>query len=244
MSTPTTPSTRPAIWAEAGTVVNPSTGLQQSGYVAGKPGRGVTNWLLNWLDNAVQWLLVTMLMGIANYDGSKDYAVGARVQDATSHKTYRCTNANGPSTAVKPVTDTGFWIPWGHTDAEVNSQVDAKIGTLSGSATTLTPNNGATVFDAHHFNAPGTTHKQIAFRLRVVVGSDFTAAVVLSGDALFNTGAKHVFASISDNQFSPSSLGVIGWLVDGSTIHVMVTGIGTEGGGPTTCDVDVLVTGW
>jgi hypothetical protein len=197
--------------------------------------------LLNWLDNAVQWLLVTLLMGITNYDASKDYAVGARVQDATSHKTYRCTTTNGPGTAVKPVTDTGFWIPWGHTDAEVNSQVDAKIGTLSGPATTLTPNNGATVFDAQHFNAPGTTHKQIAFRLRVVVGSSFSAAVTLSDDALFNTGAKHVFVSITDTQFLPSAVGVIGWLTSGAVINVLVTGtMGTA----TACDVDVLVTGW
>ena len=57
MSTPTTPATRPAIWAESGTTVEPDTGSQQSGFVAGKPGRGKTNWLLNWLDNAVQFLL-------------------------------------------------------------------------------------------------------------------------------------------------------------------------------------------
>ena len=67
MSTPTTPSSRPAIWAEAGTVVDPSTGLQQSGYVAGKPGRGVTNWLFNWLDNACQYIL-------ANYIKTSDAA--------------------------------------------------------------------------------------------------------------------------------------------------------------------------
>lgn len=53
----TTPSARPAIWAESGDTTAPSTGEQQSGYVAGKPSRRKTNWLLNWLDNAVQYLL-------------------------------------------------------------------------------------------------------------------------------------------------------------------------------------------
>jgi len=52
-----TPATREAVWAESGDVTTPSTGEQQAGFVAGKPSRRKTNWLLNWLDNAVQWVL-------------------------------------------------------------------------------------------------------------------------------------------------------------------------------------------
>ena len=57
MSTPTSPSARSAIWAESGDTTAPSTGEQQSGYAAGKPSRRKTNWLLNWIDNAVQWVI-------------------------------------------------------------------------------------------------------------------------------------------------------------------------------------------
>ena len=74
MSTPTTPAARSAIWAESGTKVEPDTGSQQSGFAAGKPGRGKTNWLLNWLDNAVQFLLgapsAVVSSGIAASNGA------------------------------------------------------------------------------------------------------------------------------------------------------------------------------
>ena len=86
----TTPATRNAVWAESGQTTVPSQGEQQGGFVAGKPSRRKTNWLLNWLDNAVQYIL-------ANFAASADVttALGALHTTVTGETTTAISTALG-----------------------------------------------------------------------------------------------------------------------------------------------------
>lgn len=247
MSTPTTPAARPAIWAEAGTMVEPDTGSQQTGYVAGKPGRGKTNWLFNWLDNAVQWLLAQMSIGIQTYNNGVDYAVGARVQSGSTHDAYQALQENGPGTGagVKALTDTDYWERWGYTASDlndgVNTIVDGAIGTLSGdTASGIALSGGATVSNAHHLNFPGTTHKILMMTVRVVVSGGVGATTVtLSGDTAFATEALNVVASNADTQALPSDVGIHADVSSAQTVNILVSGFGSY----THADVGLLISG-
>lgn len=106
MSTPTTPSARPNIWAETGTTVEPSSGLQSSGFIAGKPGRGVTNWILNWMDNAVQYLLANR--GLLPWSDSDTYDEGAVVL-GSDNIPYTALTASGPPSPKDPTTQHDYW---------------------------------------------------------------------------------------------------------------------------------------
>jgi hypothetical protein len=200
MSTPTAPAARPAIWAESGTKVEPDTGTQQSGFVAGKPGRGKTNWLLNWVDNAIQWLLVNVLYGIINYDAGKDYAVGARVQDPSTHLSYQCLVANGPDTGpgVKALSDGTYWKKWGHDDAAVGTLAVGALGTLSGEVSSgITASASAVITKAQTFNMPATTEKMLIFTCQVPISSGFGSTLItLAGAAAFANDIDNASASL------------------------------------------------
>ena len=117
----TTPTTRPAIWAETGDTTAPSTGEQQSGYIVGKPSRQKTNWLLNWIDNAVQYLLS---YGIPEWSVPETYPPNARVQ----HSGTSWQNVSGGNlTTTEPGTDVTKWSPWGHCEKDVVGNVAASI---------------------------------------------------------------------------------------------------------------------
>lgn len=246
MSTPTTPAARPAIWAESGTVVEPDTGTQQSGFVAGKPGRGKTNWLLHWLDNAVQWLLVNVLYGIINYDAGKDYAVGARVQDPSTHLSYQCLVANGPDTGpgVKALSDGTYWKRWGHDDAQVNAQVDSKLGTLSAAVSSgLTFTGGATADQTGSFNFPNTTFKLLTMRVALPLTSGIGSTVLtLSGGAAFSTAALVAIASNASTGSVLKAYIVRAAVTDYNTIAI-IADCGNSANAGTEINVDVVILG-
>lgn len=196
----TNPATRSAIWAESGQTTVPSQGEQQSGYTAGKPSRKKSNWLLNWIDNAVQWLLTR---GLPTYASDVVYNAGARVLDS-SGKAWRCLTDG--TTGVAPE-EGAYWAAWGHTDDEVTSLAsevaaniaDVKIGTLSGelAAGTITSSNvNCTVSYQYAVRSPGSTVKQIFCRLTFAdsMGTTFGTTLTLSGAAEFGTGADNALA--------------------------------------------------
>lgn len=74
----TTPSARNTVWAEHGTRTQPSDGAIDSGFAAApaKPGRQTTNWLLWWLDNAVQYILAWIAAFTTTVNAAIDSRLG------------------------------------------------------------------------------------------------------------------------------------------------------------------------
>jgi len=191
----TTPSTRSAVWAESGQTTAPSQGEQQAGYVAGKPSRRKTNWLLNWIDNAVQWLLG---LGLPLYDNAATYVPHSRVQDASGYSWQRI--GTDTTTGVAPGSDAAKWERWGHTAGQVNdaaavvadAHITTALGTLSGAlGSGVAADTGAvTVSSIFQFTFPSTTRKLLIFHAAIgtVVGGSIT--FTLSGDAAFSTGIQ------------------------------------------------------
>ena len=101
------PTARAAVWAESGQTTEPSQGEQQSGYTAGKPSRRKTNWLLAWLDNAVQYILQ---LGIPEYDAGRTYYPKSKVIFGDYGWGY-IRIGSGATTNVSP-TDTDKWMRW------------------------------------------------------------------------------------------------------------------------------------
>lgn len=194
------PSTRSAVWAESGQTTVPSQGEQQSGFTAGKPSRRKFNWMTNWLDNAVQWLLTR---GLPTYASDATYSAGSRVLDS-SGKSWRCLQ-NG-TTNVTPA-EGAYWTAWGHTDDDVTSiasevagnVADAKIGTLSGELTTGTITSSNANCEVSYMwaaRSPGTDVKQVFCRLTFAdaLGTQFGTTLTFSGGAAFDTGADNSIA--------------------------------------------------
>lgn len=203
----TSPVLRSAVYAESGDKTELSTGEQQSGYTAGKPSRRKTNWLLNWLDNAAQWLLT---MGLPTYNASATYGVGSRVLDS-SGVSWKCIAAG--TTGVTPGTDDTKWLAWGHTNAEVttlaDAAADAAIGTLSGAQATgiASSNANVTVGYAYSLRFPGSTVRMLCLRLTFAAGHSASASTVLtlSGTAAFDTGGDNAVATLGTLSYGPGA---------------------------------------
>ena len=195
-------------WCESGTVasvdggagdVDPDGGDVAHGWPdsASPPKRQRFNWVFKYLMQAVRFMLHA---GVPNYINTRNYAVGDRVQDPSTHLTYQALLANGPLVGVEALSNATYWARWGHSDAQVTSSINSAIGTLSGTATGIAGDSGATVSNKQHFNMPGTTHKLLLFTINIPLSSGGVACIVtFSGaDAFANHALNAVVSTLSD----------------------------------------------
>lgn len=112
------PSADVPVWAEAGDKVQPTSPEVQIGWPASNipPSRQRFNWLLNFLANAVRYV---MQRGIPEWSADEDYPAGARIQFGGA--TYRAKTANS---AKQPDTSAAEWERWGYADTEIQPRVD------------------------------------------------------------------------------------------------------------------------
>lgn len=238
----TAPSSRAAVWAESGQTTEPSQGEQQSGFVAGKPPRQKTNWLLNWIDNAIQWVLA---LGVPEYDAGRTYSPGARVVYGDGAHSYQRIG-DGATTDVAP-TDETKWMRWGYTSEQLNDAMDAKLGTLSGALAeaTITPSGTATADYRRQQCFPNSTDKNVCFRLTVPnTQGGYFATVTLSGAAAFDTGAEGVVANICNFNEHQAWEDVTLLAVVTGNQQVQITARGVDGTNNNAIDVEVQIRGY
>lgn len=239
----TAPSSRAAVWAESGQTTEPSQGEQQSGFVAGKPPRRKMNWLMNWVDNAVQWILA---LGVPEYDAGRVYSPGARVIYGDNKYGYMRVGA-GTTTNVAP-TDASKWMRWGHTDDEANALIDAKLGTISGALAeaTITPSGTGSASYRRQMCFPNSTSKLVCFRLTVPkTQGGYVNTVTLSGAAAFGTGAEGVVANLCSDGGHTLTTG--DWAVYPRVTNnqeVVITIFNLDGTTTNAVDVEVQVRGY
>jgi hypothetical protein len=206
----TTPTTRPAIWAETGDTTAPSTGEQQSGYIVGKPSRRKTNWLLNWIDNAVQYLLSC---GIPAWSVSETYPPSARVQ----HNTYMWQNVCGSNlTGVEPGTDATKWLQCGYNENDMAVLLSNKMRFTDIPA--VTANYDGVIYSAFRYFVggwiSGTTMRVavVAFKVALGGGNNFVTCTIAGGAALFPTGQFHITLTpaATNSGFYESGLTTVG----------------------------------
>jgi hypothetical protein len=194
----TAPSARTAVWAESGQTTEPSEGEQQSGFAAGKPSRRKTNWVLQWLDNAIQWLLG---LGLGTYRAGQTYQPGARVVGADG-QSYAWADSS-PVVGVAPGSGGGsdHWVRWGHMPDQIDDMIDTKLGTISGALAeaTITPTGSSVVGYRRQQCFPNSTDKNVCFRLTIPAAS-YNETITLSGAAAFTTGADGVEVTIADTK--------------------------------------------
>lgn len=180
----TTPTVRPAVWAESGDTTAASTGEQQSGYIVGKPSRRKTNWLLNWIDNAVQYLL---RRGIPAWSASRDYVVGDIVEDDSvtiAESTWRCTAARS-ATATKPDADSAHWERFGHSDGEVNQMI---ANALTGNdPSPVSASNSAVLAEVYKtVRGPDESGSYRELWFKVTFGTGLTSTHITVNDSNFH----------------------------------------------------------
>lgn len=218
-----TPSTRSTIWAAAGETTAPDAGAIATGFVAGaKPSRRKLNWLLGWLDNAVQWL---MAWGVAVYKNDVDYAANARVIFGVDGHTYKAKAANGPSTTIALPSDATKWERWGHADADIG-----KVTSLTGLVTADT----GTVSGAYLHETVG--RKEISFILAPADYTHLAMAVTFTGAAFTAlNGAAAVYPHATRVSTESAAVGVyIGTSSGGETSKTITVQLNTMGAGVTT----------
>lgn len=189
----TIPSARPAQWAESGDTTAPSTGEQQSGFVVGKPSRRKMNWLLNWIDNAVQYLLVR---GLPSYNSALTYDIGARV----FHSGNSWVALADGIINIEPGTDATKWIRWGYSSAELGLS-----GSLAGG--TVTSSDGdSIVSDTYQVKLPETPVKIVFAKLKFSsgFGTSRSATVTLSGAAAMPTSIDNVVVTLATGGYGGS----------------------------------------
>lgn len=187
----TTPSTRPAIWAESGQVTAPSTGEQQSGYVAGKPSRRKTNWLLAWFDNAVQYLLNR---GLPDYNADLAYVVGDVVR-GSDNEIYKCIQANDSGAAKDPTTQAAYW-----------TLLAPAVTSTDASAMVTTATSGASISSAKLLKIGKYRRLTFTLQLNASILSaavDFSGEVSSSGDSIYAGHYMHTINSSDAGDLTP-----------------------------------------
>jgi len=107
----------------------------------------------------------------------------------------------GNVSGVEPGTDGAKWAAWGHTDTQVNSLINTKIGTLSGMLAdgTVAPAGASVVTYVAAMNFPGSSVKQVCFQLALhnSIGG-WSDTLTLSGGATFDAGLDGGTANFTD----------------------------------------------
>lgn len=141
------PGSLPA-WAESGDKVQPTNPEIQTGWPVTNtpPSRQRFNWVLNYVANAVRYL---MQRGIPEWAADEDYPLGARV--LRSGLVYRSLNGTGNINQDPSTANSTFWERWGFANSEVQPKVDSILfkSVAGGSTVTLTAaeaDNGILVF--------------------------------------------------------------------------------------------------
>jgi hypothetical protein len=111
------PSDVPA-FAESGDRVQPTDPEIQEGWPESTvpPSRQRFNWILNFVANAVKYLLQR---GVPEWDTDEDYPLAGRVQHAGA--TWVAIDAN---TGIEPGTDPATWERWGYSESELEGFLD------------------------------------------------------------------------------------------------------------------------
>jgi len=158
-------------------------------------------------------------VGVRQYDSGYAYSIGDLVLYTTDNLHYRCTADVTGGTG--PAADTAHW-----------ARFAIDLGTLSGQALSgFTVSTGdATIAGVYSFNFPATNYKMLV--IQMVIGSDDTNIITLSGSAAFVNyalGATATAGADSPNYIDP---GTIRTLVSGQTITLTLDagGIGGSGG--------------
>lgn len=238
--------TREVAWASSaagGDIAEPSDAQKLAGWT-GTPAPPYQwfNWIL-W--KAAAWISYLRARGIPDYDPIETYSIGDRVQGSDG-KTYTCIQANTPAAAKDPTTQAAYWERWGVSTAEAtdiaDAEIDTKLGTLSGETTAgIAASDSATIQTAHHLNMPGTTHKIIAFVVRLsLTGGAGGTTVTFSDATAFATGAKTCQVTNSDSGVAIATAQLYGKVTGAQTVNVAIVGAGAV----STADVSVSVTGW
>jgi len=165
------------------------------------------------------------------YNAGWTYNIGSRVQksDGTG---WKCI-ADG-TTGVTPGTDVTKWLPWGHTDTEVDSRIDTRLGTVSGMLAdgTVTPTNSSVVTYVAAMRFPNSSNKLVSFRLALhnTIGG-YAEVLTLSGGAVFAAGLDGGSACFRD----PTDFGTLSnpaltvKILTPTTAQVTVTGVTPTG---------------
>lgn len=234
------PASRTAVWAESGDVTTPSQGEQQSGFVTGKPPRRKANWLFNWVDNAVQWILG---LGLPTYQAGQTYQPGARVVGADG-QSYAWAHTEA-TTGVAPGSGGAgdHWVRWGHLPDQIQTLIDTRNGTYSGALAdgTVTPTGDSEVSYCRALRFPNSTEKLVCLRLSLdkSVGG-WLETLTLSGAAAFSAGADGVQVTVASLGGNSGTLGnVLGVVVDETTVSVSVSGGTLDGTNNLTLDVQI-----
>lgn len=140
----TRPSTLP-VWAESGDTVQPTNPEIETGWPESNipPSRQRFNWLLNFLANAVRYLLQ---IGVAEWAAAENYRIGSRVQ--YSGVTYKALTDN---TNKQPDTNASDWERWGYASSEIMGRVDSILsksvaGDVDVTLTATEAGNGVLIF--------------------------------------------------------------------------------------------------
>lgn len=141
----TRPDAAVPVWAETGSVTQPTNPEIQAGWPSSPtpPSRQRFNWILYWCSRAVRYLLQR---GLPEWASGEDYPLHARVQ--YGGETYRCLLSG---TTATPGTDATKWERWGHGDTQLQPRVDSLLtkSVAGGSDVTLTAaeaDNGILIF--------------------------------------------------------------------------------------------------
>lgn len=130
-----------SVWAQTGDTDEPSDASVKAGYPSGPtpPNRQQTNWLLNYIANAVRYF---MQRGISAWDAGEDYPQYARVQGSDGHW-YKSVIANNGN---DPTTDDGTnWLPHYEGMAEATT---GEAAAMTSHTVVMTPARVPVCFDA------------------------------------------------------------------------------------------------
>jgi hypothetical protein len=175
--------------------------------------------------------------GVRTYESGEAYVVGDLVQYATNGNHYKCILA---STGNAP-TNVTYWVAWATSVADVDDQIDAKLGTLSGEVTDgVAFTAGATLQSGQHLNMPGTTHKVLNLVARIVTADGLgTTVITLSGATAFSNAAKTAQATSAVTLLAST---VTASITSATEITVGINVSGESGAG--TADVYLSISGW
>jgi hypothetical protein len=132
--------------------------------------------------------------GVPAYRSDVDYVVNDVVFSVVDNGSYKCIAVNGHASPHEPSASSTYWLPWGHTDAEVVDIISANPETavvLSPTGFTLSAGN---VSDAIKVSIGGTSpvFQDLSFTLSNIPASPGYVDVALSSPIAFGSHITNV----------------------------------------------------